>query len=75
MAETIGMDYVEVSAKTGVGVKEMFDTLLTKITEKHEHGFKASTSAVDVTENDYSIRVTSTARNTPPEDRLCCNIF
>lgn len=69
MARNIGMDYVEVSAKTGAGVKEMFDALLIKIREKQERGNKASTVT-----NDYSIRVTSTARNSP-EDMLCCNIF
>ena len=70
MAGNSGMDYVEVSAKTGEGVKEMFDALLTKLTERQERRNKASTI-----ENDYSIRVTSTARNMREDNMQCCNIF
>ena len=61
--------YVEVSAKTGDRVKEMFDALPTKIAEKWERGNKAST-----TKEDYEILVTSTARNNI-HYVLCCNIF
>ena len=58
--------YVEVSVKTGEGVKEMFDSLPTKIAEKQPEGYE-----------DYKIRVTSTARNSNNimHDVLCCNIF
>ena len=70
MAGNIGIEYVEVSAKTGEGVKDLFDTLPTKITERWERRHKGP-SAV---KRDYEIHVTSTARNTP-EDVLCCNIF
>ena len=59
------------SAKTGEGVKDLFDTLPTKITERWERRHKAMANPF---ESDYEIRVTSTARNTP-EDALCCNIF
>lgn len=63
--------YVEVSAKTGEGVKEMFDALPTKIAEKR--GYENAASAI---REDYKIRVTSTARNNNiMHDVLCCNIF
>ena len=69
-----GMDYVEVSAKTGDGVKALFDSLPTKIAEKCERANKAS-----AVKEDYEIRVTSTARNVSArnvsEDMLCCNIL
>ena len=65
------MDYVEVSAKTGEGVREMFDALPAKIAEKSERRNKA---IADNDREDHVIRVTSTARNTP-EDVLCCNIL
>ena len=61
--------YVEVSAKTGEGVKDLFDTLLAKITERWERRHEASG-----VKRDYEIRVTSTARNTS-ENVPCCNIF
>ena len=67
MAKRHEMDgYVEVSAKTGDGVKAMFDALPIKIAEKHKRANKAK--------KDYEIHVTSTAKNVP-EDMLCCNIF
>ena len=69
-----GMEYVEVSAKTGDGVKVLFDSLPTKIAEKRERVNKFS--AIN---KDYEIRVTSTARNVSArnmsEDMLCCNIL
>ena len=63
------MNYVEVSAKTGKGVKAMIDALPSKIAKIH----RAANEASAIREN-YEIRVTSTARNVSAEDMLCCAI-
>ena len=64
--------YVEVSAKTGEGVKEIFDSLPPKIAEKQRYE-----NAASAIKDDYKIRITSTARNNNinMHDVLCCNIF
>ena len=61
------MEYVEVSAKSGEGVKAMFEALPTKIeAEKNRIANKAAIRG------DYTTNVVSMARNT--SERECCNI-
>ena len=67
MAKRHEMEYVEVSAKSGDGVKAMFEALPTKI-EARKNGI-ANEAAV---REDYTTNVVSMARNA--SKRECCNI-
>jgi translation initiation factor IF-2 len=69
VAEKCDLEYVEVSAKTGEGVKEMFETLATKLEAMRTGEFPSKETARE----DYTTNVVSTARNRP--ERECCNIF
>ena len=67
VAERYGVEYVEVSAKTGEGVKELFETMTTKIdTVRDKLARKAAARA------DHTTNVVSTARNRPEKE--CCTI-
>ena len=71
MAKRCDVEYVEVSAKTGEGVKEIFDALPPKIeVVRDEIARKAAAR------EDYTINVVSTARNRPAEraQGCCCKI-
>ena len=63
------IDYVEVSAKTGYGVKAMFEGLPNKLIEKFENENKASRKG-------HETHVMSTGRNISEEtlSSCCCNI-
>ena len=57
------------SAKSGDGVKEMFETLPTKI-----EALKDMTAIKAAARGDYEINVVPMDRNNMPEPRECCNI-
>ena len=67
MAERCAVEYIEVSAKTGEGVKELFETLPTKI-EAAKNKFASKAAGRE----NYTTNVVSTARNRPEKE--CCNI-
>ena len=70
MAKRYNAEYIEVSAKTGEGVKEMFDALPPKIEAVSDEIARKAAARVD-----YTINVVSTARNKPERGQgCCCNI-
>ena len=70
MAKRWKVEYVEVSAKSGDGVTEMFEALPTKI-----ESVKDMTATKAAARGDYAINVVPMDRNNRPEPRECCNMY
>ena len=67
MAKRCDIEYVEVSAKTGEGVKEMFDALPPKIEAVRDKIARKAAARAD-----YTTNVVLTARNRPERAQGCC---